>query len=93
MSMIEKISVALSPELLRQVRKAVDSGKYGSASEVIREALREWMAREPLRSAEIERLRKAWSEGLASGEPESFDIEAIKAKARQRLLRTASAGD
>lgn len=85
MGTVEKISVALSPELLAQVRSAVDSGRYGSASEVVREALRDWTLREPLRLAEVERLRKAWSEGLASGEAEPFDIDAIKAKARKRL--------
>lgn len=87
MGAVEKISVALSTDLLRQVREAVDSGKYGSASEVVREALREWALREPLRAAEVDRLRRAWNEGLASGEAEPFDIEAIKAKARARLAR------
>ena len=85
MATVEKISVALSPELLQGVRKAVESGSYGSASEVVREALRDWMLREPLREAEVERLRKAWAQGLASGEPEPFDVEAIKMRAKQRM--------
>lgn len=87
MPAVEKISIAISTDLLEQVRDAVASGKYGSASEVIREALRDWTMREPLRAAEVERLRRAWAEGLDSGEPEPFDINAIKAKARQRLTR------
>ena len=85
MSTVEKISIALSPELAQQVRAAVSSGKYGSASEVVREALRDWVMREPLRVAEVERLRRAWQQGLASGDPAPLDIEAIKRKARQRL--------
>ncbi|WP_256749698.1 type II toxin-antitoxin system ParD family antitoxin [Mesorhizobium sp. Mes31] len=85
MSTVEKVSVALSPDLLDMVKGAVASGQYGSASEVIREALREWRLRQPLREAEAERLRKAWSEGLESGPSEPFDIEAIKQKARSRL--------
>lgn len=40
MATVEKVSVALSPELLEMINEAVDSGRYGSASEVIREALR-----------------------------------------------------
>lgn len=88
MAAVEKISIALSSDLLQLVRAAVDSGKYGSASEVVREALRDWTLREPLRAAEVERLRRAWTEGLASGEPEPFDMDAIKAKARERLKRT-----
>lgn len=89
MSTVEKVSVALSPELLEMVRDAVDSGRYGSASEVIREALREWRLRQPLREAEVERLRKAWTEGLESGPFVPFDIEDIKRKARDRLVDAA----
>ncbi|RUW58864.1 type II toxin-antitoxin system ParD family antitoxin [Mesorhizobium sp. M7A.F.Ca.US.008.03.1.1] len=86
MATVEKVSVALSPELLEMVKDAVDSGRYGSASEVIREALREWRLRQPLREAEAERLRKAWTEGLESGPFAAFDIEDIKRKARGRLV-------
>ena len=92
MGTVEKISVALSSDLLKRVRDAVDSGKYGSASEVIREALRDWALREPLRAAEVERLRRAWSEGLASGDPAPLDMEAIKASARKRLAQTSGDG-
>ena len=38
----EKLSIALTPEMAEMVRRAVDSGDYASASEVIREALRDW---------------------------------------------------
>jgi putative addiction module CopG family antidote len=34
------INVSLTPQQLRQVRERVESGDYGSASEVIRESLR-----------------------------------------------------
>ena len=83
MSGSEKVSIALSSDLLKAVRSAVDSGRYASSSEVVREALREWQVRQPLRDAEIERLRRAWAEGNESGEPQPFDIEAIKLRARQ----------
>ncbi|HEV2898686.1 MAG TPA: type II toxin-antitoxin system ParD family antitoxin [Pseudaminobacter sp.] len=85
MSSVEKVSVALSPELLDVVKKAVATGEYGSASEVIREALREWRLRQPLRQAEIDRLRKAWAQGLESGQPEPFDIDDIMRRARNRF--------
>jgi len=87
MATVEKISVALSSELLDTVKDAVASGQYASASEVIREALRDWRLRQPLRQAEIERLRKAWTEGLESGPLEPFDIEQIKRGARERLQK------
>ncbi|TPM36393.1 type II toxin-antitoxin system ParD family antitoxin [Mesorhizobium sp. B2-3-5] len=87
MTTVEKVSVALSPELLEMVKDAVGSGRYGSVSEVIREALREWRLRQPLREAEVERLRKAWAEGLESGPFADFDIEDIKRKARSRASK------
>ena len=85
MSNVEKVSVSLSHELLDAVHEAVDSGEYGSASEVIREALREWKLRQPLRKLEVERLRKAWQEGLESGSGQPYDMEEIKVGARARF--------
>jgi antitoxin ParD1/3/4 len=82
---VEKVSVALSPELLETVREAVASGEYASASEVIREALRDWRLRQPLRQAEVERLRKAWTEGVNSGKPQPFNIDEVKRRARARF--------
>jgi putative addiction module CopG family antidote len=48
MSSIEKVSIALSSEMLAVVRKAVAGGDYSSTSEVVREALREWKQRRPV---------------------------------------------
>lgn len=45
MATIEKISIALSSDMLSMVRKVVATGDYASTSEVVREALREWKAR------------------------------------------------
>ena len=41
-SKVQKISIALPKEMLKDIRYAVDSGQYASASEVVREAVREW---------------------------------------------------
>ena len=45
MSKVEKVSVALTPELLESIRYAVDSGDYASSSEVVREAVRDWVGK------------------------------------------------
>ena len=87
MSKIEKVSIALPTKMLETVKDAVSSGQYASASEVVREALREWELRQGLRRAEIERLRRAWEEGLASGEPRPLDFEDLKRRGRERLAR------
>ena len=42
MANVERLSIALTPDMATIVRQAVESGDYASASEVIRDALREW---------------------------------------------------
>jgi antitoxin ParD1/3/4 len=94
MGRIEKVSVALSSEMVSIVKDAVATGEYASASEVVREALREWHLRKPLRQAEIERLRKAWQEGIESGPSRPLDMDEIRRKAELRLkeLQTSRNG-
>jgi uncharacterized protein len=41
------MNVSLTPELEQYIRRKVDSGLYGNASEVVREALRLLVGREP----------------------------------------------
>jgi putative addiction module CopG family antidote len=45
MANVEKVSVALTAEMAAMMRQAVESGEYASASEVVREALRDWKFR------------------------------------------------
>ncbi|WP_311028876.1 type II toxin-antitoxin system ParD family antitoxin [Mesorhizobium koreense] len=87
MAAVEKVSIALSPEMVAMLKGAVASGEYASASEVVREALREWNLRKPLREAEIERLRKAWREGVESGSSRPLDFQEIKRRGRERLAQ------
>ena len=77
---------------IRSAMGAVASGEYASASEVIREALREWNLRKPLRQAEIERLRKDWQAGMESGPPRPIDFDEIKRRGRERLTRLRATG-
>ena len=85
MRTVEEVSIVLPPELVDVIREAVASGEYGSASEVVCDALREWKLSQPLRRLETDRLRASWSEGLASGEPVDFSIDDLKQRARQRF--------
>lgn len=86
MANVEKVSIALTPEMLAVVREAVESGEYASSSEVVREALRDWKRRRALEMKEVEDLRRLWGEGLASGPGRFADMAAIKAEARRRLV-------
>jgi antitoxin ParD1/3/4 len=64
---VEKISIALTPDLAAAVQEAVESGGYASASEVIREALRDWREKRRLHEQQINEMRKLWDEGIQSG--------------------------
>ena len=86
---VEKISVALTPEMVTFVRDAVESGEYASSSEVIREALRDWKQKRLLQLQNIDELRRLWQEGIDSGPGQYANIDAIKQEARRRLGQTA----
>lgn len=87
MANVEKISIALTPEMATFVRDAVQSGEYASSSEVIREALRDWKHKRLLQLQNIDELRRLWYEGIESGTGQYQNIEAIKQEARRRLDR------
>ena len=85
MANVEKLSIALTPDMTTLVRQAVESGDYASASEVIRDALRDWKLKRAVDREMVEELRRLWQEGIDSGPPEPLDMEAIKREARARF--------
>ena len=58
MANVEKVSIALTPEIAAVVRQAVESGEYASNSEIVREALRDWKLKRTLQRQEIEEMRQ-----------------------------------
>ena len=58
MANVEKLRIALTPEVAGLVRGAVESGEYATSSEVVLEALREWKQRRTLQQRDIEELRR-----------------------------------
>jgi antitoxin ParD1/3/4 len=83
MANVEKVSVALTPEMAATMRQVVDAGEYASASEVMREALREWKSRRLQREQAIVELGRQWDIGIASGA--AVDGEQAFARIRKRL--------
>lgn len=82
------INVSLPPELEARVRQRVASGMYGSASEVIREALRLFEAYEQMKTSRIDSLRKDITKGLnvvKHGRTREVDFESLKQQCRQIL--------
>lgn len=85
MATVEKITIALTPEMAASVRKAVDAGEYASTSEAIRDAVREWRERRDLLGYTADELRDLVQEGLESGPGRHASMSEIKAEARRRF--------
>ncbi|MGA7878527.1 MAG: type II toxin-antitoxin system ParD family antitoxin [Desulfoferrobacter sp.] len=60
-------SYAIGSHFERFIKRQVESGRYSSASEVIRDALRLLERREELRQAQIQAIRTQIQEGRDSG--------------------------
>jgi antitoxin ParD1/3/4 len=84
------LNVNLTPQLETLVRKKVSSGRYNSASEVVREALRLMEAQDELRTAKLEQLRREIREGMESGPPKSWDTGEMKRAGRKQLAVRSS---
>lgn len=69
MAIVEKISIALPPEMVAQLRQAVATGEYASSSEVVRDALRDWSHKRQLQQNGITELRQLWQEAHADKSP------------------------
>jgi antitoxin ParD1/3/4 len=74
------MQVSLTPKLEELVRRKVESGLYGDASEVIREALRLMAAQDERDRLKLERLRAALIAGEQSGLAGDFSIDELMAE-------------
>ncbi len=84
------LNINLTPQLEKLVRQKVSSGRYNSASEVVREALRLMEAQDELRSLKLEQLRRDIREGLDSGPAGPWSPAEMKREGR-KLLKSRSA--
>ena len=78
------MNVSLTPKLEELIQQKVASGRYGNASEVVREALRLMEERDQERETKLEALRRAILEGENSGPAEPWDFAATRRKAREQ---------
>lgn len=83
------LNVSLTDELVQFVKGKVDSGRYTSASEVVREALRLLEKQDSQEQEKLRWLQQAWKEGIDSGDYQPLNVEAIKAEGRKRLAAKA----
>lgn len=87
------MNVSLTPELEQFAQGLVDSGRYNSRSEVVRDALRLLEDQERLRKLKLEALREKIHEGLESGEPTPLDMETVKKEARAEREQKVNAAE
>ena len=79
------MNVSLTPELERFVQEKVHSGRYTSASEVVREALRLLEEHEKVRAAQLAEFHEEIDRRLASLEHgEGINGATAQAQLRQR---------
>lgn len=63
-------SIALGAPYTEFARRKVESGEFGSTSEVVRDAMRRYIAYDE----KLEALRRAIKDGEDSGPPQPFDF-------------------
>lgn len=96
-AIIKAMNVSLTPELEKLVQEKVRSGRYTSASEVVREALRLLEKQDQLRALRLDEVRKKIAEGLKSlDRGEGIDggeaLEKLREKSEARRRKKRSRG-
>ena len=71
--MSKNTSVALGQPFVDFARRKVESGEFGSTSEVVREAMRRYIAED----TRLEALKRELQTGLDSGPARPFDWDAF----------------
>jgi antitoxin ParD1/3/4 len=85
------LNINLTPQLEQLVRQKVSSGRYNSASEVVREALRLMEEQDELRALKLKQLRRDIRQGFDSGSPVPWNPAEIKRNGRKHLAARAAA--
>jgi antitoxin ParD1/3/4 len=83
------MEVTLAPDIQEMVQRQIDTGRYPTADDVLREAMRLLSQRDAERRCRLEELRAEIAIGLADierGDVADLDIEAIIAEGRRRQL-------
>ncbi len=88
----ERITITLPPDMLATIKTKVQSGAYGSTSEVIREAMRLWGKQQEEHEARLALIRHRLTASVQSGEPVPLD-DAFKAIERMHQQRLKSSPD
>ena len=74
------MNISLPEPMKAWVERQADGGRYGNASDYVRDLIR----KDQERKTAIEALQTAVSEGVNSGEAQPFDSDAFKLRMRER---------
>ena len=81
-------SYAIGTHFENMIKSKVESGRYTSASEVIREALRLFEEQEEIHAIQIQQLKAKIQAGKDSGDGKPVDIVFNRLEAKYRDLET-----
>jgi len=76
MQSAEKISITMTPEMLRLIRESVEAGEYASTSEVIRDAMRLWQRRREEHAETLKSIKASIRRSLDDPRPSLSEEEA-----------------
>ena len=65
MANLERITVTMPEEMAAKLRAAVEAGEYATTSEIVREAMRDWINQQERREAALIKFRQEIEKGLA----------------------------
>ncbi len=83
------MNFSIPPAMETFIRKQVKTGRYGNASEVVREGLRLLMHEMETRQKKLVALRREIQKGIDSGPSRPLDIDDIIARARRHKEQRA----
>ena len=76
MQSAEKISITMTPEMLKNIRQSVEAGEYASTSEVIRHAMRLWQRERDEHAERINAIKARIRRSLDDPRPSLSESEA-----------------
>lgn len=83
--MSEKLNIELDGRQADALRRAAASGRYGGASDILGEALDDWLAKRETMSGDIAALRRFLKEGATNGETCPVDPAELLKSARRHF--------
>ncbi|TPM31499.1 type II toxin-antitoxin system ParD family antitoxin [Mesorhizobium sp. B2-3-4] len=92
MESAEKLSITVTPAMARMIRAKVEDGSFGSASEVIRAALRAFQREEDEHAERMAAMRARVKRSIENKRPDVPLGEAIE-KVRKRISEMARESD